>query len=311
MGLSQPSKQLNDSRRERMKILLLGKNGQVGWELQRALAPVGGVTALDRYSTDHCGDLSDLEGLRTTIRTLKPDVIVNAAAYTAVDKAESDKALAYIVNADAAQIMAEEAEKLGSWLVHYSTDYVFAGTGTMPWQETSPLSPVNTYGKSKLLGEQAIIASGCKYLIFRTSWVYGAKGNNFAKTMLRLAKDRETLNVIVDQIGAPTGAELIADVTAHAIVKAAPDACLSGIYHLAAGGETSWHGYADFVIDVARAHGEVLAVASIAPIPTSEYPTPAARPLNSRMNTQKIRNAFSLQLPDWKVGVERMLREYL
>jgi dTDP-4-dehydrorhamnose reductase len=294
-----------------MKILLLGKNGQVGWELQRALAPLGDVVALDRSSTEYCGDLSDLEGLRATLRAVQPDVIVNAAAYTAVDKAESDQATAQLINADATRVLAEEAATSGAWLVHYSTDYVFDGTGETPWVENSLVSPVNFYGASKLAGEQAITASGCKHLIFRTSWVYGARGNNFAKTMLRLAKDRETLNVIADQIGAPTGAELLADVVAHAITKAQEDASLGGIYHLASAGEVSWHGYAQFVIDFAKSQGETLAVTTVLPIPTSAYPTPAARPLNSRMDTQKLRDTFSLHLPDWQRGVTRMLMEVL
>lgn len=295
-----------------MKILLLGKNGQVGWELQRSLAPIGELTALDRHAVDGlCGDLSDLDALRTTIRQVKPDIIVNAAAYTAVDKAESEPELADRVNGQASQVMAEEAAALGAWLIHYSTDYVFSGHGSKPWQEADAVAPVNHYGASKLVGEQAITASGCKHLIFRTSWVYGARGNNFAKTMLRLAKDRETLNVIADQIGAPTGADLIADVTALAIQQVLQRPELSGLYHLAAGGEVSWHGYASHVIDFAQSSGEKLAVKVINPIETAAYPTPASRPLNSRLNTQKLRENFSLHLPDWQSGVTRMLREVL
>jgi len=295
-----------------MKILLLGKNGQVGWELQRSLAPLGELVALDRHLVDGlCGDLSNLESLRATIRQIKPDVIVNAAAYTAVDKAESETELAYRVNGLASGVMAEEAASLGAWLVHYSTDYVFSGQGVTPWQEADPVAPVNHYGASKLAGEQAIIASGCKYLIFRTSWVYGARGNNFAKTMLRLAKDREALSVIADQIGAPTGADLIADVTALAIQQVTKRPELAGLYHLAAAGEVSWHGYASHVIDFAKAQGEELAVTTVNPIETTAYPTPAQRPLNSRLNTQKLRDNFSLHLPDWQSGVTRMLREVL
>ncbi|WP_460091847.1 dTDP-4-dehydrorhamnose reductase [Pseudomonas sp. S2_E02] len=291
-----------------MRTLLLGMNGQVGWELQRALAPLGELIALDRNTG---GDLSDLDALRTTIRKVGPDVIVNAAAYTAVDKAESETELSDRVNSRASQVMAEEAASLGSWLVHYSTDYVFSGQGTQPWQETDAAAPVNHYGASKLAGEQAIIASGCKYLIFRTSWVYGARGNNFAKTMLRLAKDRETLNVIADQIGAPTGADLIADVTVLAIQQVIQRPELAGLYHLTAGGEVSWHGYASHVIEFAQANGEQLAVKTVDPIESSAYPTPARRPLNSRLNTQKLRDNFSLHLPDWQSGVTRMLREVL
>ena len=295
-----------------MKILLLGKNGQVGWELQRSLAPLGKVVALDRHPVDGLsGDLSNLESLRAAIRQVKPDVIVNAAAYTAVDKAESETELADRVNGLASGVMAGEAAASGAWLIHYSTDYVFSGQGVTPWQETDAVAPVNHYGSSKLAGEQAIIASGCKHLIFRTSWVYGARGNNFAKTMLRLAKDRETLSVIADQIGAPTGADLIADVTALAIQKVLRRPELAGLYHLAAAGEVSWHGYASHVIDFAKAQGEELAVTTVSPIETTAYPTPARRPLNSRLNTQKLRDNFSLHLPDWQSGVTRMLREVL
>ncbi|ETF06453.1 MULTISPECIES: dTDP-4-dehydrorhamnose reductase [Pseudomonas] len=295
-----------------MKILLLGKNGQIGWELQRSLAPLGELIALDRHTVDGlCGDLSDLVALRATIRQVRPDMIVNAAAYTAVDKAESEPELVALVNAKASRLMAEEAAVSGAWLIHYSTDYVFSGLGETPWQETDAVAPVNQYGASKLAGEQAIIASGCKHLIFRTSWVYSARGNNFAKTMLRLAKDRETLSVIADQIGAPTGAELIADVTARAIEQVLFRPELAGLYHLAAAGEVSWHGYASHVIDFAKANGEALAVTAINPIDTTAYPTPARRPLNSRLGTQKLRDNFSLHLPDWQSGVTRMLREVL
>ena len=295
-----------------MKILLLGKSGQVGWELQRSLAPLGELIALDRHVVDGlCGDLSDVDALRATIRQVKPDVIVNAAAYTAVDKAESETELADRVNGQASQVMAEEATTLGAWLIHYSTDYVFSGQGSLPWQESDPVAPVNHYGASKLAGEQAITTSGCKHLIFRTSWVYGARGNNFAKTMLRLAKDRETLSVIADQIGAPTGADLVADVTALAIQQVLKHPELSGLYHLAASGEVSWHGYACHVISFAQNNGEQLAVTAINPIETTAYPTPARRPLNSRLDTQKLRDNFSLHLPDWQSGVTRMLREVL
>lgn len=295
-----------------MRILLLGKNGQVGWELQRSLAPLGELVALDRHPVDGLsGDLSDLDALRATIRKVRPDIIVNAAAYTAVDKAESETELADRVNGEASRVMAQEAASLDAWLIHYSTDYVFSGEGSTPWLESDAVAPVNHYGASKLAGEQAIAASGCKYLIFRTSWVYGARGNNFAKTMLRLAKDRESLGVIADQVGAPTGADLIADVTALAIQQVKQRPTLSGIYHLAAAGEVSWHGYASLVIDFAKAHAEELAVTAVNPIDTTAYPTPARRPLNSRLNTQKLRDNFSLHLPDWQSGVTRMLREVL
>jgi dTDP-4-dehydrorhamnose reductase len=299
-----------------MKILLLGKNGQVGWELQRSLTVLGEVIALDRHTVataygELSGDLSDLDGLRDTIRRVQPQVIVNAAAYTAVDKAETDRELARTVNALASQVLAEEALKLDALLVHYSTDYVFDGTGTTAWKETDKVAPGNYYGATKLEGEQLIIATGCKHLIFRTSWVYAARGNNFAKTMLRLAKDRTSLNVIADQIGAPTGADLLADIATAALQQALVRPELCGVYHLAPAGEVSWHAYAEFAINFARAQGEPLAVETINPIPTTEYPTPAQRPLNSRLNTEKLRRNFSLHLPDWQSGVTRMLMEVL
>ncbi len=298
-----------------MKILLLGKNGQVGWELQRSLAPLGEVLALDRHSTPHCGDLSQPERLAQTVRDWRPDVIVNAAAHTAVDKAESEPDLARCLNAIAPAALAQVAADIGAWLVHYSTDYVFNGQGEQPWQEGDATGPLSVYGQTKLEGEQAIVASGCQHLIFRTSWVYAARGGNFAKTMLRLAGERERLTVIDDQHGAPTGADLIADVTAHAIRKAManPATALTGIYHLVASGETTWHGYASHVISQAR-HTQaelVLKVTEIAPVPTSAFPTLARRPLNSRLSTQKLQQAFGLVLPPWQQGVNRMLTEIL
>ena len=293
-----------------MKILLLGKNGQVGWELQRALAPLGELIALDRQGQNRlCGDLTNLDGLRQTVRTVKPDVLVNAAAYTAVDKAESELELASLINAKAPQVMAEEMQRLNGWLVHYSTDYVFDGSGAETWRETNHAAPLNHYGRTKLQGEQAIQGSSCQHLIFRTSWVYAARGANFAKTMLRLAAEREQLNVIADQFGAPTSAELIADVTAHALRVAIGNPATVGTYHLAAAGEVSWHGYASFVISHALTVGNDLAVKNIIAIPTSDYPTPARRPLNSRLNCQKLRDTFGLQLPEWQVGVGRMIEE--
>jgi len=293
-----------------MRILLLGKNGQVGWELQRSLAPLGEVISLDRHLLNGLqGDLSDLEVLCATIRHLKPNVIVNAAAYNAVDKAESEKELADLINTQAVAVMADEAFALNALLVHFSTDYVFSGEGDAPWREDDPVAPLNQYGISKRAGEEAIVASGCSHLIFRTSWVYSVRGNNFAKTMLRLAKEREALNVIFDQVGAPTGADLIADVTAHAILKVTQSLDLAGIYHLVAGGEVSWHGYASHVIEFARKIGEQLNVTEVNPIESAAYPTPARRPLNSRLDTQKLRNNFALCLPEWQSGVNRMLME--
>lgn len=296
-----------------MKILLLGRNGQVGWELQRSLAPLGEVVALDRHSADDCGDLSDLDGIAETVRQVRPSVIVNAAAYTAVDKAESEPELAHTVNGLAPGVLAHEAERLGALLVHYSTDYVFAGDGETPWREADPVAPLNVYGRTKLEGERAIAAQTSNNLIFRTSWVYAARGGNFAKTMLRLAGERERLTVIDDQYGAPTGAELIADVTAHAVRQAAENRQLRGIYHLAAGGTTTWNAYARFVIDTALSSGKALKAGTEAvdPVPTSAFPTPARRPHNSRLDTSKLQTDFGLILPPWQQGVARMLREIL
>lgn len=296
-----------------MKILLFGKGGQVGWELQRSLAPLGELIALDTNSEDYCGDFTNLTGIADTIRAIAPDVIVNAAAHTAVDKAESEPELARIINAHASCVLAEEAKRCNAWLVHYSTDYVFDGSGDTPWLETDTTAPLSVYGATKREGEQAIIDSGCQYLIFRTSWVYAARGANFAKTMLRLAGDRDSLTVINDQIGAPTGADLLADVTAHTIrtVQQYPE--LAGLYHLVASGETTWHEYARFVLNFARDAGVDIKVAddAIAPVPTTAFPTPAQRPLNSRLNTHKLCTSFNLNLPHWQTGVARMLTEIL
>ena len=300
-----------------MKILLLGINGQVGWELQRSLAPLGEVTALDRHSTDFCGDLGNLTGLRETVQRLRPSVIVNAAAHTAVDKAESEPELARLINATAPGVLAQEAHQLGAWLVHYSTDYVFDGSGSQPWVETDTPAPLSVYGHTKLEGEQLIAQHCQKHLIFRTSWVYAARGGNFAKTMLRLAHERERLTVIDDQWGVPTGAELIADVTAHAVRQvlqrpAGPHG-EAGIYHLAASGQASWNSYAKHVLAQAvKAQLAIELVAKeVAPVPTSAFPTPAKRPHNSRLNTAKLQATFGLRLPPWQQGVDRMLAEIL
>jgi dTDP-4-dehydrorhamnose reductase len=293
------------------RILLLGRNGQVGWELQRALAPLGELIALDSDSRDYCGDFTDLAGLAATVRSLAPDVIVNAAAHTAVDKAESEPDLARLINAQAPGVLAEEAAKLGALVVHYSTDYVFDGSGDQPWCETDATGPLSVYGETKLEGEQAVARATAHHLIFRTSWVYAARGGNFAKTMLKLGAERETLKVIADQYGAPTGAELLADVTAHAIRLALQNPSVCGLYHCVAGGETTWYDYARFVFDTARAAGCPLKVTQVAPIPTSDYPTPAKRPHNSRLNTQKLQTALGLTLPHWQQGVQRMLNEIL
>ena len=292
-----------------MKILLLGKGGQVGWELQRALAPLGELVALDFDSTEYHADFSQPEKLAATVAALKPDVIVNAAAHTAVDKAESEADLARRINAEAPAVLAKAAAAIGALLVHYSTDYVFDGSGDQPRAEDAATAPLSVYGQTKLEGEQAIQQSGCKHLIFRTSWVYAARGGNFAKTMLRLAADREKLTVIDDQHGAPTGAELLADCTAHAIRATLADVSKAGLYHLVAGGEVTWNGYARFVIEQARALGVTLKATAVDPVPTSAFPTPAARPLNSRLNTAKFQQTFGLVLPQWQAGAARMLRE--
>ena len=298
-----------------MKILLLGKNGQVGWELQRSLAPLGEVVALDFDSPGPLsGDFSKPESLAATVRAVAPQIIVNAAAHTAVDKAETEPGLARTINATAPGILAREAAASGAWLVHYSTDYVFDGSGSTPWLEESPTGPLSVYGQTKLEGEQAIRASGCKHLIFRTSWVYAARGGNFAKTMLRLAQERDKLTVISDQVGSPTGADLLADITALALRSACqPQSAVSGTYHAVASGETSWHGYAQHVIEFARAAGKPITVAAadVAPVPTSAFPTPAKRPANSRLSTAKLRDTFGLTLPPWQAGVDRMLTEIL
>lgn len=298
-----------------MKILLLGKNGQVGWELQRALAPLGEVIALDRQGAEGlCGDLSNLDALAATVRQLAPDVIVNAAAYTAVDKAESDQALAAMINAEAPAVLAREAAALGAWLIHYSTDYVFDGSGNQRWEETAATGPLSVYGRTKLEGERGILASGAQAVVLRTSWVYAARGHNFAKTMLRLAAEREALSVVADQFGAPTGADLIADVTANIlrqIFNGQDNSHLAGIYHLAASGETSWHGFAQFVLAHAQRNGVALKVTAdkVAPISTEAYPVPAPRPRNSRLALGKLENTFNFKMPLWEQGVQRMLDE--
>ena len=296
-----------------MNILLLGKGGQVGWELQRSLSVLGQVTALDFDSQEHCGDFSQPDGVAAAVRAINPDVIVNAAAHTAVDKAESEPDFARLLNATTPGRIAQEAKALGALLVHYSTDYVFDGSGDAPRTEEAATGPLSVYGATKLEGEQLIQQSGCQHLILRTSWVYAARGGNFAKTMLRLAQEREKLTVIADQWGAPTGADLLADVTAHAIRHLRQRPQDGGLYHCVAAGETNWHAYANYVITQARqAHPAIQIKANdIAPVPTSAYPTPARRPLNSRLNTARLQATFGLTLPPWQQGVARMLAEIL
>lgn len=290
------------------KILLLGKDGQVGWELQRALAPLGLLTALNRRECD----LAEAAQVQAVLEQYEPEVIVNAAAYTAVDQAESDQALARRINVDAVAELARYAREMGSLLVHYSTDYVFDGTKPEAYVEDDITNPLSVYGQTKLDGENRIRDALCRHLIFRTSWVYAARGGNFARTMLRLASERTALSVIDDQIGAPTSAELIADVTAHALRDVLSGRAPGGTYHLAAAGETSWYGYAKFVIDRARVQGQTLALAvdGLRPIPASDYSLPAKRPQNSRLNTHLLERSFALKLPQWEDGVARVLDEW-
>ncbi|MBS0306586.1 MAG: dTDP-4-dehydrorhamnose reductase [Proteobacteria bacterium] len=296
-----------------MKILLLGKNGQVGWELQRALAPLGDVVGCDFDSPGElAADFARPESLVGLVARVQPDVIVNAAAHTAVDKAESEPGLARTINASAPAVLAAQCAARAALLVHYSTDYVFDGSGSTPRDEDAPTGPLGVYGRTKLEGEQAIRASGCAHLILRTSWVYAARGANFARTMLRLAAERDALDVVDDQIGAPTGAELLADITAHALLRTRREPALAGTYHCVAAGHTSWHGYACHVIETARAHGQPVKVApgAIRPVPSSAFPLPARRPLNSRLATTRLQQAFGFVLPPWQQGVARVLDEW-
>jgi dTDP-4-dehydrorhamnose reductase len=302
-----------------VKILLLGCDGQVGWELQRSLSPLGELVAVDFDTPGEIGgvplraDFRQPDSLVALVKAVGPSVIVNAAAHTAVDKAESEPEVARTINAAAPAVLAREARMRDFLLIHYSTDYVFDGSGDRPRNEQAPTGPLNVYGRTKLEGEEAIRASNCRHLILRTSWVYAARGANFAKTILRLATEREEVSVIDDQVGAPTGAELLADVTAHAVRGVLAEPSLGGTYHCTAAGETSWHGYARFVIEHARALGYPVKTKAgqVRPIPTSAYPTAARRPLNSRLDTGKLCRTFGLHLPPWQVGVARMLDETL
>lgn len=301
-----------------MKILLLGKNGQVGWELQRALQPLGKVIALDRYINDQgdCGDVSNFEQINQTIAHIQPNIIINATAYTAVDKAESEQLQNDLINHLAVKNLAEQCQQIDALLVHYSTDYVFDGTGDAPWQEHDSTAPVNSYGQAKRDGEIAIEKTGVKFLNFRTSWVYASRGKNFIKTMLMLAKSKEQLTIINDQVGTPTSASLIADVTAQALryyllAKDAEKIQLLGHYHLVPTGVTTWYEYAQFIFDLAKKQGKTLMIKEVLPTTTDNYPTPAKRPLNSRLNSQKIQTNFQLHLPEWQQGVEQAVIELL
>lgn len=295
-----------------MKLLLTGCNGQVGFELQRSLAPLAEVIAIDIADCD----LSDEQALRALIQKIKPDGIINPAAYTAVDKAESEAVLARKINVDAPRIMGEEATKTGAFVFHYSTDYVFEGVGDQFYKESDATNPQNVYGETKRDGEQALITACSRSLIMRTSWVVGAHGGNFAKTMIKLASERDTLSVVADQYGAPTSAALLADITAQLVgrIKHTGDKTFPyGLYHVVASGVTHWHEYAQFVLAEAIKAGKQIKVLPdmVKPIGTSDYPVPAKRPANSRLDTTLFRNTFDLRLPDWKQGVSHVLQQIL
>lgn len=282
-----------------MKILLTGKNGQVGWELQRTLAPLGEVVAVDRQVLD----LNRPDSIRSVIREVKPDLIVNPAAYTAVDRAESEPELAMAVNGVAPGIMAEEAKRLGAAMIHYSTDYVFDGTKTTPYTEEDIPNPINVYGKTKLAGELAIQAVGVPHLILRTSWVYGMRGRNFLLTVLRLAKERDELRIVGDQFGAPTWSRMIAEVTSQILAQNFSQlAAIKGIYNLTAAGETSWFGFTQTILDIhsSRSPVHVPVGPKVFSIATSEYPLPAPRPLYSIMSNNKMHHTFGIRIPLWK-----------
>ncbi|WP_106478749.1 dTDP-4-dehydrorhamnose reductase [Phytohalomonas tamaricis] len=288
-----------------MKILVTGGSGQVGFELQRQLCLLGNILAPDRAQLD----LANEEAVNTWLGQHQPELIVNAAAYTAVDKAESEPELAHRLNAALPAQLADYCHKHQATLVHYSSDYVYPGAGNAPWEETSGTGPLSVYGRTKLEGDEAVAASGCRYLIFRTSWVYSAHGNNFMKTMLRLGREREALNVVADQVGAPTPARLIAQVTEYALRQGID----TGVYHLAPRETTSWHGFSQAIFHHALEAGETLAITpeAVTGIPTSEYPTPAKRPLNSRLSLNKLERALGVTLPDWRSQLALALTEYL
>lgn len=294
-----------------MKILLIGKNGQVGWELQRSLSALGEVIAVDYFDKKLCGDLTNLVGIAQTIRTVQPDVVVNAAAHTAVDKAESERELSDLLNEHGVKVLAIESAKIGALLVHYSTDYVFDGKGSHYRLENEATGPLNVYGVTKRAGEVAVEESNSRHLIFRTSWVYATRGANFAKTMLRLASEKDSLAIINDQYGAPTGAEMLADCTAIAIREEMHNRSVAGTYHLVASGETNWFDYAQFIFQVAKLKGAELSIKNVSGIPTTAYPTPAKRPLNSRLSNEKFQKVFNVNLADWRLGVERVVTEVL
>ena len=293
------------------RILLLGRTGQVGWELNRSLLPLGDVTALSRSEAD----FSQPEGLRKVVRESRADIIVNAVAYTAVDKAESEESLAHQINADAPSVLAEEAKRSNALFVHYSTDYVFDGTKLAPYVEEDKPNPINVYGRTKLAGEQNIKATGCRHLILRTSWVYSSRGQNFIKTILRLAQQREELRIVADQIGAPTSARFIADVTSRILAKIQPLPSSSAheegdLYHLTPSNYTSWHGFAQTVLDAAKSSLlDATKLPTLIPISTEQYPLPAPRPKNSRLNCDKLSIQFGMHFPSWETAVRFCLDE--
>ena len=293
-----------------MKILLFGKNGQVGWELNRSLQPLGEVIALGREDAD----FSNPESLRDIVRKIRPDVIVNAVAYTAVDKAEVEEELAAAINSVAPGVLAEEAFRISALLIHYSTDYVFDGTKESPYIETDEPNPINAYGRTKLAGEQAVQSSGCDYLIFRSSWVYASRGHNFLLTILKLAKERDKLSIVSDQIGSPTSARLIADITIlclqQAIKEKLGNAFVSDLYHLTASGHTSWHGFAKNIVDIAGQKLNLkLTLKELNTIPTTDYPTPAKRPMNSQLDLKKLSKTFGIEIPNWEKTLELCIKE--
>lgn len=294
-----------------MKVLLLGKNGQVGWELNRVLPPLGEVIALGREGAD----LSNPESLRKVVRNIHPDVIINAAAYTAVDKAEKEEDLAAAINGVAPGVLAEETKNIDALLVHYSTDYVFDGKKETPYVETDEPNPINVYGRTKFAGERAIQSSGCDYIIFRASWVYSNRGNNFFLTMLKLAKERDELSVVSDQVGSPTSARLIAEATLHClrqVIREKQDGVFSsGLYHLAASGYTSWNGFAKEIIDSEGKRMNLgLTSEDVKEIATSDYPTTATRPLNSRLDLTKLKSVFGVEIPTWRQALSQTLKDF-
>ena len=296
-----------------MKLLLLGANGQVGHELQRALAPLGQVAATTRSgilpdgSACEVADFDQPDSLAVLLQRIRPDVVVNAAAYTAVDRADEDRDAAWRANAEAPCVLARWCAQASVPLVHYSTDYVFDGQGKRAYREEDITSPLGVYGASKLAGEEAIGAAGGRHMIFRTAWVYASHGQNFLRTMLRVGAEREELRVVADQVGTPTPAALIADVTAQAIQH---PAALSGTWHLTANGETSWHGFAEAIFEEAQARGLISQRPRVLPITTAEYPTKAQRPAYSRLDTTRLQADLGIVLPDWREGLARVMGEF-